>query len=102
VNDEYLYRDFNGLDWNEIHQEYRQKIENGVNNQDYYLLLDEMIARLGDNHSMFLNPDQVEEEEAEYHGNLNYFGIGVLLVAIPERNRAVILAVFRSPADRAN
>jgi hypothetical protein len=26
VNDTYVYPDFNGLDWNTIHQEYRQKI----------------------------------------------------------------------------
>jgi hypothetical protein len=26
INDTYVYPDFNGLDWNVIHQEYRQKI----------------------------------------------------------------------------
>ncbi len=102
VNDTYVYPDFNGLDWNAIHQEYRQKIAAGLTNSQFYQAMDELITRLGDDHSIFLDPQQVAEQEAEYLGNYDYVGIGILVSAIPERHHAVILSVFTdSPAEAA-
>ena len=100
IKEEYLYVDFNGLDWDEIHTEYQQRIQTGLTNDDFYAAMDEMIMRLGDDHSVFLSPDQVAEEEAEYRGNYDFVGIGVMLSAVPDRNRAVILVTFPgSPAE---
>lgn len=102
VSEEYLYPDFNGLDWNVIYDEYCARIEAGMSNAEFYQAMDEMIFRLGDDHSVFLNPEQVAQEEAEYAGNLDYVGIGVLISAVPERQRAVIILVFPdSPAEEA-
>jgi carboxyl-terminal processing protease len=102
IDKEYLYIDFNGLDWNAIYVEYRELLESGLNNHEFYLGMGEMISRLEDDHSRFVTPEEVKIEEAEYQGNSNYVGVGILVTAIPERNRAVILAVFPdSPADRA-
>jgi C-terminal peptidase prc len=62
----------------------------------------EMISRLGDDHSIFLDPEEVREEDATHAGNSDYVGIGVLVSAVPERDRAVILIVFPgSPASEA-
>jgi C-terminal peptidase prc len=102
VQDEYLYRDFNGLDWDAVYDEYRGKIEAGLSEVDFYAALDEMIFRLGDEHSYFLDPQAVIEEDAEYAGSMDYVGIGVLLSAVPERQRAVIVVVFAGgPAEQA-
>jgi C-terminal processing protease CtpA/Prc len=102
VNDTYVYPDFNGLDWNAIRQEYRQKIEAGLTNEQFYLALSELITQLGDDHSFLLDPQQVAEQEAEYLGTYDYVGIGVLISAVPERKHAVILSVFPdSPAEAA-
>ncbi|MBN2146822.1 MAG: PDZ domain-containing protein [Anaerolineales bacterium] len=102
INDEYLYPDFNGLDWPAIYDEYQARINEGLSNQEFYLAMDEMIARLGDEHSVFLSPEVVAEEDAEYAGNLDYAGIGVLINAVPERQRAVIILIFPdSPAEEA-
>lgn len=102
VNDTYVYPDFNGLDWAAIHQEYKGKISAGMSNSQFYLALSELITSLGDDHSVFLNPQEVAEQEAEYQGAYDYVGIGVLVSAIPERQRAVILSVFTgSPAEAA-
>jgi carboxyl-terminal processing protease len=102
VNDTYIYPDFNGLDWNAIHQEYSQKISAGLTNSQFYLAMSEVISGLGDDHSLFLDPQQVVEQEAEYQGIYDYVGIGVLISAIPERQRAIILSVFPdSPAEAA-
>ena len=102
VNDTYVYPDFNGLDWNAIHQEYRGKISAGLTNSQFYLAMSEVISKLGDDHSQFLNPQEVAEQEAEYQGTFDYVGIGVLVSAVPERQHAVILSVFPgSPAEAA-
>jgi C-terminal peptidase prc len=100
VNDTYIYPDFNGLDWNSIDKEYRNRIYAGLTNPDFYLAMRELIDRLGDDHSLFLSPDEVVEQEAEYQGMYDYVGIGALVSAVPERERAVILSVFSdSPAE---
>jgi carboxyl-terminal processing protease len=102
VNDTYVYPDFNGLDWNAIQQEYKQKILSGLNNKGFYLAMGELISRLGDDHSYFLDPQQVAEQNAEYQGKHDYVGIGVMVSAIPKRQHAVILSVFpHSPAEVA-
>lgn len=102
VRDEYLYPDFNGLNWNAIRDDYRSQIEAGMTDDNFYLAMDEMISRLGDDHSVYLSPMEAREEDAIYAGNSDYVGIGVLVSSIPERNRAVILTVFPgSPANEA-
>jgi C-terminal peptidase prc len=102
VDREYLYPDFNGLDWEEIHAEYRQRIGAGMTDDAFYLAMDEMISRLGDEHSVFLSPAEVIEEEAGFAGENNYVGIGILISPVPERNRATIVVTFPgSPAEEA-
>lgn len=102
INDEYLYPDFNGQDWKAVYDEFHQHIQTGLSNHDFYQAMSEMVSRLGDEHSVYLDPEQVAEEDAEYAGNLNYVGIGVLISAIPEKGHAVILVVFPgSPAESA-
>ena len=66
MRDNYLYPDFNGLDWDEIHDEYENQIQGGLNNAAFYHAMDEMIRRLGDDHSIFLSPRSVYEDEQEY------------------------------------
>jgi carboxyl-terminal processing protease len=102
VNNVYLYRDFNGLDWSSIHQEYHQKIVAGLTNADFYNAMAEMIDRLGDNHSSFHSPDEVTAVNAQFSGKTDYAGIGVINIQVPERKRVSIIAVYPgSPAEAA-
>jgi carboxyl-terminal processing protease len=102
IDENYLYPDFNGVDWDAIHQEYRQRIEVGVSNQDFYSAMKEMVYRLGDDHSSFLSPEEAREQDVQYAGEYDYAGIGVMVSVVPERNVATILLVFpSSPAERA-
>lgn len=102
VKENYLYPDFNGLDWEVVFAEYRQKIEAGMSNEDFYLAMDEMIFRLGDDHSVFLSPEQAKKEDQDFKGGTDYVGIGVLTYPAPEQNRVVIILVYPgSPAERA-
>jgi carboxyl-terminal processing protease len=61
-----------------------------------------MIASLGDDHSIFLPPQEALAENTEFSGENDYIGIGVLTMVVPERQRVVILVVFPgSPAEKA-
>ncbi len=102
VNDTYVYPDFNGLDWNAIHDQYRQLISSGLTSQQFYDHINALIYSLGDDHSFYLDPQQVAEQEAEFQGNHDYVGIGILVSSVPDRQSAVIIAVVPgSPADAA-
>ena len=102
VRDEYLYPDYNGADWEAIGAEYRRRVQAGMTPEAFYQAMDEMLAQLKDDHSVFLSPQEVAEEEAEYAGQTSYVGIGVLLSAVPERQRATIILTFpNSPAEAA-
>ena len=102
VNEEYLYPDFNGLDWDEVYDVYREKIEAGLTTDKFYLAMDEMLILLGDEHSIFLTPEMVAAEVAEYEGSGEFVGIGVWMEPVYERGRLVILLVFPdSPAEAA-
>jgi C-terminal peptidase prc len=102
VNQNYLYTDFNGLDWNAVRQEYRQRIEAGLSDEDYYLAMSEMIFRLGDNHSIYLSPQEAREDDQMRLGEVDYVGIGVRSILVPEKQSLAVLLVYPgSPADQA-
>lgn len=68
----------------------------------FYWAMDEMIYRLGDEHSVFFSPEQARSEDESYAGAFDYVGIGVLTAGVPERQRVTILLVFPgSPAEQA-
>ena len=94
VSETYLYPDFNGVDWEAAGERNRQRIKSGLTNDDFYQAMEDMIASLGDDHSVFLPPQETLQENAEFSGENDYVGIGVLTRVVPERQRAVILVVF--------
>jgi C-terminal peptidase prc len=102
INDNYLYRDFNGLDWNAIHAEYAQRIAAGMTDDQFYQAMYEMVQRLGDNHSTFFSPTQAKQMDEEYAGQYDYVGIGVVHTPEPERKLLSVVLVFPgSPAEQA-
>jgi carboxyl-terminal processing protease len=102
VHEEYLYDDFNGVDWDAAYDEYVSLIEEGLATDQFYFELDMLIYSLGDDHSVYLDPQYVAWEDAEYESGNDYVGIGIWLEAVEERERVVVLLTFPgSPADRA-
>lgn len=100
VEDVYVYPDFNGRDWNEIETRYRSKIEAGLDTLSFYNEIDAMIEELGDEHSFFLSPQEVEEVEAELRGDLEFVGVGIYGRTDPERQRLIVISTFPgSPAE---
>src|SRR5687768_1849210 len=76
VRDSYVYTDFRGVDWQATYNEYKPKIASAATDKDVYNLLSEMITKLDDMHSSFLDPEQVAEDEALRRGDLKLSGIG--------------------------
>lgn len=102
VNQNYLYADFNGLDWAAVGLEYRQRIEGGLSDEEFYLAMEEMIFRLGDEHSAYLNPQEAREDDQIRRGEVDYAGIGVRSLLVPEKQSLAVLLVYPgSPAEQA-
>jgi carboxyl-terminal processing protease len=98
----YVYPDFNGRDWPAIVSTYRAKIEAGLETETFYLEMDAMVAELGDEHSYFESPVEVVASEAELAGDNEFVGIGVSVLAQPEKGHATIMVVFPdSPAEHS-
>jgi carboxyl-terminal processing protease len=99
VRDDYLYPDTNGADWDAIGEEYRTRVEAGLSDDEFWLLMDEMLRELNDDHSYFLSPAAAAEQEKMQTGTLDYVGVGLSASARPERGYTVILQVIPdSPA----
>jgi C-terminal peptidase prc len=102
VRDNYLYPDFNGLNWDRVYDEYFSKIESGLNNHLFYTSMYEMINLLGDDHSTFFSPEEAKQYDEGYQGEYDYAGIGVFSTVIPEKEHITIVSTFpNSPAEEA-
>lgn len=100
VDDNYLYRDFRGLDWNAEHDKYETIIENAKTSTEYYDAISEMIGELKDDHSRFLSPAAAREEDDLQSGNANYVGVGI--ISSPLEKSVLVIFVFKnSPAEKA-
>jgi len=102
VADNYVDPDLNGVDWMGTAAAYRAEIEAGLDTETYYSRMNDLIAALGDDHSYFQSPAQVQAESAALAGQNDFKGFGLLVLPLLEKNKATILAVFAdSPADQA-
>ncbi|HET7087613.1 MAG TPA: S41 family peptidase, partial [Anaerolineae bacterium] len=102
VDTQYVYADFNGVDWLAAHGDFKSRVESGLSDEGFWQAMSEMIARLDDKHSTFLTPDEARKEDAQLKGDLSYVGIGVYAGTQPEKQQAVIFSVLPgSPADEA-
>jgi carboxyl-terminal processing protease len=91
-----------GSDWDAIRARYRQTVEDGVSEGDFYLFLNLMVNELGDDHSFVESPTEVKEAEAALEGETDYAGVGALMVGIQETKKLVVIAPWPgSPAERA-
>src|SRR6266508_5567724 len=102
VEDEYVYPDYNGKDWNEIASRYRDKIEAGLDTETFYIEMQNMISELGDEHSFFLSPLEVEQSEAELKGDVEFVGVGIYGNFDREQGRITVITTFpNSSAEHA-
>jgi len=100
VNERYLYEDFNGQDWDAVRAEFAPRVVAARSEAEFYDLMYELIARLGDDHSRFQSPQDVAEEEARFAGNLVYGGIGAI-VRETDQGGLILTVATDSPAEQA-
>jgi C-terminal peptidase prc len=102
VKTTYVYPDFNGKNWTEIVASYRAKIEAGLGADEFYLEMQKMIEELGDEHSFFLSPLEVQASEEELKGESQYVGVGIYGNFDKEHQRISVIATFpNSSAEHA-
>jgi C-terminal peptidase prc len=100
IDEQYLYADFRGLDWDAVWTEFAPRVVAAESDDAFYALLTEMVGRLNDNHSRFLAPHDAVAENVITVGLETRVGIGV--ITAPTFDGAIIQHVFSdSPAARA-
>ena len=98
----YVYPDFNGKDWKGIVARYRAMVKAGLETESFYLQMQAMLNELGDEHSAFISPAEVQQAEQELRGKIEFVGIGVFSNVDIERGRLVVISTFPgSPAEYA-
>jgi carboxyl-terminal processing protease len=102
VNENYLYEDFNGLDWEQVGLEYRAQIQKGLSRPDFYQAMQEMVDRLGDEHSHYMTPEEAKLEDQLSAGSAGYVGIGIRYAVLTNQRALVVLEVAPGgPAEEA-
>jgi C-terminal peptidase prc len=101
VNENYVYDDFHGVDWNAIHDEYATQISADMSAEEYDVLLNAMIAELPTD--LITWQTRSDRIEAEIQSTTAYEGIGSYVgVRSDPDPRVVLLSVMEgSPANQA-
>ena len=100
VDQNYLYPDFHGADWNALKEQYEPIALNAQSSDEFYGAITDMVAALDDGHSSYLSPAEAKEEDDLESGNADYVGVGILVS--PEDKSLRIIYVFPgSPAEKA-
>lgn len=101
VEEMYIYPDYNGMDWNAIVSQYREKVEAGLDTETFYYEMQSLISELGDDHSSFISPAGVKLDEAMLKGQNEFVGIGVISDVNFENGQMTVLSVYPgSPAEQ--
>ncbi|MEA2595327.1 MAG: carboxyl-terminal processing protease [Thermomicrobiales bacterium] len=95
----YLDRTFAGVDWRSLRNDFEARVRGAQTVEEFYALIVQMVARLGDQHTRYAPPWQVATEVA-LAGNGSYEGIG--LITVVQIGDLLVGYVFAgSPAARA-
>ena len=103
VKRNYIYDDYNGIDWDAVKDEFAPRVEAASDDLAFWLVMQDMIWRLNDEHSIFLTPAEAMEEDQMLSGDLDYVGIGVYVTVPDNATYGVVLFSFPgSPAEAAD
>lgn len=96
------YWDLSGLavDWDEVGARYRAEVAALDDEESLYTLLEEMYAEIGDNHSVFVPPDRVEEIRQTY-GDLPCIAVFDSSALVPTLSAAALRAQAPTGLDLA-
>jgi carboxyl-terminal processing protease len=102
VDANYIYPDFNGLDWDETRAQVRARIEQGMTDEAFHAFLGQTISSLNDEHSFYLSPSEARQEDEQYNGTFEYAGVGIITDVNRDKGYIYVLQVLdNSPAQAA-
>ena len=102
INENYVDPKFGGMDLRAERDKMTQRINAGMSNTQFWEAMADMVDRLSDNHSYFLNPQEAQEDDARYVGEDSYIGVGVSTNINPDKKWLYVLRVTPGgPAERA-
>lgn len=98
VNRQYVDGTFNQVDWRGIRNEYLNK--NYGNQEDAYEAIREMLGKLEDPYTRFMNPDEFKSMQIDTSGELT--GVGIQIAKDEESDRLIVISPIEdSPAYSA-
>jgi len=98
INHQYVDTNFNQLDWQNVRQEYLDKPYN--NKTDAYDAVREMLEKLGDPYTRFMNPEEFKNMQIDTSGELT--GVGIQIAKDEETDRLIVIAPIEdTPAFEA-
>lgn len=98
VDKNYVDGTFNQVDWKAVRSEYLSR--NYANKQDAYKAVREMLEKLGDPYTRFMDPEEFKNMQVETSGELT--GVGLQLAMDEETKKLVVIAPIEgTPAAKA-
>jgi carboxyl-terminal processing protease len=97
----YVYPDFNGMDWTAVYDEYQAQMKAGLTQEEFWAAMKGLIAALDDDHSFFLTPAEAEERSQFAAGDQSYGGIGLISKLVEIENEWQVVALYTLPDSPA-
>lgn len=98
VNRTYVDGTFNQVDWRSVRKEYLGK--NYKNQEEAYKSVREMLKKLGDPYTRFMNPEEFQAMQIDTSGELT--GVGIQLAKDEKTNQLMVIAPIEdTPAFKA-
>lgn len=101
VKADYVFTDFNGVDWDAVHDRYRSIVSGGLTNKGFYELMNQYIAELGDEHSYYLDPEEAKNLGQIVTGSEHFVGIGLSIAQRIAPDGLVVLFDYPGGAAEA-
>ena len=101
VREGFVYEDYGGVDWVAFSGQVRSRVESGMNDQQFYSALNELVSRLPEGMASFSTRE--ERIEADLENTDLYEGIGAFVSfrASPEPHIVILSVMQGSPAESA-
>ncbi len=99
INHQYVDTSFNHTDWSKIRQQYVKDATYG-NKQDAYKAIREMLGKLGDPYTRFMNPEEFQNMRIDTSGELT--GVGITIAKDEKTDGLIVISpVENTPAFKA-
>lgn len=99
INHQYVDTNFNNNDWLKIRQEY-VKDASYTNQKDAYKAIREMLGKLEDPYTRFMNPEEFQNMRIDTSGQLT--GVGIQIAKDEESDKLIVISPIEdTPASEA-